>query len=105
MSGMGSRWAVGMLLAGIWVFGSGASVDGVREAREWQRAGDMARLFGQDAQAHHFYDKVATTFPGTVHGTYCAKRARATWGRLRAPDRSIALGDNSIVELIDFLNW
>lgn len=102
---MKPRWIVGMLLAGIWTFGVGASVDGVREAREWQRAGDVARLFGQDAVAYHFYDKVATTFPGTVHGRFCAKRARAMWKHLRAPDRTSALGDSTIVEAIDFFNW
>lgn len=102
---MRSRWIVGMLLAGIWAFGMGASVDGVREAREWQHAGDVAHLFGQDVAAYHFYDKVATTFPGTIHGRFCAKRARATWKRLRRPDRTSALGYNTLVEAIDFFNW
>jgi hypothetical protein len=102
---MKPRWMTGLLLAGIWAFGSGASMDGVREAREWQHAGDVARLFGQDVVAYHFYDKVATTFPGTRHGRFCAKRARATWGQLRALDRTSALGEGTLAEAIDFFSW
>ena len=102
---MRSRRLGGWMLIAVWFFATGASVDGVREAREWQHAGDVARLFEQDAVAHQFYSKTAETFPGTTHGRYCRKRARSMWGKLRKIDRTSALGDCTVAEMIDFLTW
>lgn len=103
---MRSRGMTGILLAGAVLLATGASsIDGIREAREWQHAGDMARLFNQPVVAYHFYHKVATTFPGTHHGRYCASRARAMRKKLRGTNRTLQQSDSLLVEFFDFFNW
>lgn len=101
---MRSRWMAGLLLMGVVVLSMGASTDGIREAREWQHAGDMALLLNQQGVAYHFYHKVAATFPGTHHGRYCASRARAMRKKLRGTDRTLQQSRSLVVEFFDFFN-
>lgn len=104
---MRSRRGTAVLLAGIWAFGTGASVDGVRDARRWQHAADLAAAIGDPEIAYAFYEKTARTFPDTRHGQLAASRGRAMKGRLKAPARSPASegADFWVGELFDFLTW
>ncbi|MBI3333126.1 MAG: hypothetical protein HYZ93_03445 [Candidatus Omnitrophica bacterium] len=104
---MRSRWRIGMLLAGLMLLGTGASLDGVRQAREWQYWGDVALANGRVAEANIFYGKVAETFPDSPHGRRAAGLFQKTQADLLTPEPSPASEDCASVkaELIDFLTW
>lgn len=104
---MRSRWITWGLLLGVFALGTGASVDGVQQAREWQHAGDIARAKQQWDAAHVFYSKVAETFPDTQHGRVAARRVRQMRAQMVAPDRSPASEDplSWVGEFLDFLLW
>ena len=104
---MRARWMTGIGLAGILLFCTGASVEGVRQVREWQWAGDLALANGQPMEAYAFYRKIAETFPETSDGRWAGKRARALIGRISKPTRSPASEDPCVwvEELVDFFVW
>lgn len=104
---MRSSWLRGLWLAGVMLFGTGASVEGVKEARHWQFEGDIARAHGQWEMAYLGYAKIAETFPGTPHGERAAKRARTIANRMRGPARSLADEDPAawLWEFFDFVLW
>ena len=100
------RWTA-VLLAGIWTLGTGASVDGVREARRLQHAADLAAAIQDPEIAYTFYEKAALAFPDTRHGQLAASRGQAMKGILKAPARSPTSEDPAswVGELFDFLTW
>lgn len=109
---MRSRWIAAvftglLFFVGMAVFSPSlsADVEGVREAREWLYAGDMARTFRQPVVAYQMYETVADTFPETIHGKVAAKRARAMRATLRRPLRPPTSDDGALVELIDLFLW
>ena len=104
---MRSNWSALGLLAGIVMLGTGASPQGVVQAREWQREGDLASAGGLYEVAYVAYEKVAKTFPGTRHGRYAASRARAMQAALRQPARSPASEDARCwsADVVDFFLW
>lgn len=95
------------LLLGVFALGTGASTEGVQQAREWQQAGDVARAGKMWDAAHQFYSRIAETFPDTRHGRVAARRARQMRANLLAPDRSPASADpmSWLGEVIDFVIW
>lgn len=96
-----------ILLGGLMILGTGASRDGLWQARQWQHAGDVALAGGQLFEANVFYGRVAETFPGTRHGRRAAGLFRQTQARLAAPARPSA-SENAcswIGEMIDFVTW
>ena len=104
---MKPRWGIGILLVGVLFFGTGASTEGIRQAREWQQAADLATANGQPEEAYYFYKRLADTFPGTPHGRVGAKRAQAVRCQLLWPDRSPASENpcSLVGEFVDFLVW
>ena len=104
---MRSRGMIGVLLIGAFVFCTGASVNGVRQARDWQYAGDLALANGQPVEAYFFHSKVAETFPGTPHARRAEKWTRTLNARLLRPIRSPASEDEGTwaEEIFDFLIW
>lgn len=104
---MRSRWITGVLLMGAVALGTGASTEGVRQAREWQHHGDSARAGRMWDAAHLFYNKVAKTFPDTPHGRVAARRVRQMRAQMVSPARSPASDDPLawLGELVDFLLW
>jgi hypothetical protein len=96
-----------MLLVGALTFATGASIDGIRQAREWQYAGDIAMALDQPLVAHVFYEKVAKTFPNTTHGQLAQERLREIRALLREPAVSPAHEPPGTWEkdLTDFLTW
>ena len=104
---MRSAWVKGMLLAGVALLGTGASVEGIKEARQWQYQGDLARAHGQWEMAYLAYRQIADTFPNTRHGKLAAKRARVLEKRMRRIERSPAEEDAGywVSEIFDFLLW
>lgn len=104
---MRSRWMSGMLLVGALVFCTGASVNGVRQARNWQHAGDLALANGQPVEAIFFYNKITETFPGTPHARRAQKWTKTLNARLARPVRSSGSEDPGTwtEELFDFLIW
>lgn len=104
---MRSRWMNGALLVGVLTFATGAAVDGIREAREWQYAGDIATALDQPLVASVFYEKVAKTFPNTTHGRLAQERLREIRALLREPAVSPVQEPPGTwkKELRDFLTW
>ena len=111
---------VGGWLAAVLVFGTGASVegpaikevpsnrlDGIRQAREWQYAGDIAMAQKQPLVAHLFYEKVVKAFPGTPHGRLAEQRLQEIRETLREPETSPAQEPPGTwkKELKGFLTW
>ena len=96
-----------LLLMGALVFCTGASVSGVRQARDWQYAGDLALATGRPVEAYFFHSKVAETFPGTPHARRAEKWTRTLNARLVRPVRSPASEDAGtwVEEFFDFLIW
>ncbi len=96
-----------VLLTAAWIFNTGASLEGVREVREWKHAGDLASALNQPLVAYPFYERVAKALPGTRHGNLAAGRARTTRGKLLAPPAQPTSEDPStfIGEVLDFLIW
>ncbi len=104
---MRSRWGTAVLLTGILFFGTGASVEGIRQARQWKLAAEVAEANGQLVEAHIFYRRLAETFPKTPHGRLGACRAKSVNERLLWPERSPAAETPSgwLGELIDLVTW
>lgn len=102
---MSSRWVAGVLLLGAFALGTGASVEGVQRAREWQRAGDLAAAGKMWDAAYQIYTKIAETFPDTRHGQTAARRAREMRAKMLSPARSSAREDpfSWIGEALDFV--
>lgn len=100
-------WMRGLLLAGVAVLGTGASVEGVKEARQWKFEGDIARTHGQWEAAYLAYARIAEAFPDTRHGRAAAKRARAIEAKMSSPARSPADENPAswLGEFFDFLLW
>lgn len=100
-------WLTGGLLLGLWAFSTGASVEGVQQAREWQRAGDIAQAGHLWAVAYQHYDRIARAFPGTPHGRVASRRAYKMMRYLASPDRSPAAEDpgSLLEEFFNFLLW
>ncbi len=101
-----NRW-VWMGLAAVLMLGTGASTEGVQQARLWQWEGDVALAGQQWDVAYSSYMKIATAFPDTRHGRRAAARARSIRARMLSPDRSPASENpfSWIGELIDFVTW
>ncbi len=104
---MRSRKMMWLLLGGLMLFGTGAAVDGVREARDWQWAADLARANHQPLEAYCYYVRTAQAFPDTPHGRLAAKRAERIHRELLKPQQSPAAETpcNWGEELVDFLTW
>lgn len=104
MRSQGMMW---MALSGALVFCTGASVSGVRQARDWQHAGDLAVANDQPLEAAVFYRKITQTFPGTSHARRAQKWNRTLNKRLARPVRSPASEDPGrwVEELFNFLTW
>ena len=104
---MRSRWISGVLLVGVFTFATGATMDGIREAREWQYAGDIAMAKNQPLVASIFYEKVAKIFPNTAHGRLAQERLSQIRALLREPAVSPAHEPPGTweKELTDFLTW
>lgn len=104
---MRTQWMTGILLMGALVFCTGASVDGIRQAREWQWAGDLAVANGHPVEAYYFYQKIADTFPGTPHGRRAEKWTKTMNTRALRPVRSPASEDPGswVEEVLDFVSW
>ncbi len=104
---MRSRWITGMLLVGTVACASGATVDGIQKAREWQHAGDIAMALDQPLVAAVFYEKVAKTFPGTAHGRLAEEQLSQIRKTVKEPAVSPAHEPPGIWEkdLTDFLTW
>ena len=95
------------LLLGVFALGTGASTDGVQQARDWQYYADTARAGKLWGPAYAFYAKIAETFPDTRHGRIAARRARQMRAQMAAADRSPASEDpiSWLEEAIDFVVW
>ena len=104
---MRSRWMMLGGLMGICLFGTGASVEGIREARDWQRVADMALIGDRSEEAYCFYARIAETFPGTPHGRAAAKWAKGAKSQLLWPAHSPSRENlcSWTNELIDFFTW
>ena len=102
---MRSRWIVGVLLLGAAVLGTGASTQGLDQAREWQHAGDVAEAGKMWDVAYAFYRKIAETFPDTRHGRTAARRAREMRVKMLAPARPSGREDpfSWVGEVLDFV--
>ena len=102
---MRSHWVTLVLLLGAFTLGTGASIDGVQSAREWQHAGNLAEAGKMWDAAYQFYAKVAETFPDTRHGRVAAARAREMRAKMLAPARCPGKGDavSWFDELLDFV--
>ncbi len=96
-----------VLLMGALVFCTGASVKGIRQARDWQYAGDLAVANKQPVEAYFFNSKIAETLPGTPHARRAQKWTRTLSTRLARPIRSPASEDagTGMEEFFDFLWW
>lgn len=101
---MRSRLWVCALLMGLMGLGTGASVEGVHQAEEWQQAGDLALHNDSLAIGSVYYTKVIETFPGTPHSKMAAWRGDYCQYRLRHPNH-IPPGENWWAELYDTLTW
>ena len=104
---MGSKWMIGLLLAGLVGLGTGASMEGIGQARQWQRQADLAMAVGQWDAAYVFYRRIAEAFPESRHGRRAAGRARVLRERMLRPDRSPGEESPTVwtAELADFLTW
>lgn len=104
---MRSTWMTLACLAGVVIFATGASVEGVQEARRLQRYGDIPTALGQPDAATVYYRRIAEVFPDSPHGRYAASRSRRMRSTLLRPQRGP--GEESgaawVGELIDFLTW
>lgn len=94
-------------LAAVLLLGTGASPEGVGQAREWQRQGDLASAGHQWDIAYAAYVQIAETFPNTTHGRVAAARARRMRAAMLSPERSSSSEDlgSWIEEFFDFLIW
>ena len=104
---MRSDIVIGGLLLAVVGLATGASLEGVQQARSWQRRGDIARANQQWDAAYAFYTRAAETFPGTPHGRVARARAREARAYLLRPQRpsSNETPASWVGELIDFLTW
>ena len=104
---MRSGWLTGFCLMGVALVGTGASLDGIEQARRWQYQADLALAVGQREVAYSYYQRIAEVFPDTEHGRLAARRARALRRGLLWPDRSPTSEDPGswFAEWVDFLVW
>lgn len=102
MRSKGVTWG---LLIGIVLLGTGASMDGLREARDWQYAGDIAAANGQPMVAYGFYEKSAHFFAGTPHGEWAAQQAMQMKEILKQPAISPGEDEPWTVEFLDHFTW
>ncbi len=104
---MRSTWMTWASLLGLVIFATGASVEGLQEARRWQRYGDIPTALGQWDAAYVYYRRIAELFPDTARGRYAASRSRRMRSKLLRPERGP--GEESgaawVGEFIDFLTW
>lgn len=68
----------------------GDTVAGVRQARDWQHAGDIALAKGDLEIAYTFYQKVAEVFPRTPHGRMAQLQMAMLTDKLRQAQESPA---------------
>ncbi len=95
-----------MLLMGALIFCTGASVNGIRQARDWKWYGDVALANGQPVEAYYFYRKMASTFHGTPYARQAKRWTRPLNKQLLNPARSPAKDPHPWTgELVDFLTW
>ncbi len=95
------------LLLGALALGTGASTEGVQQARDWQYQADVARAGKMWDAAYQFYARIAETFPDTRHGRVAARRARQMRAQMVAGDRPPSSEDpvSFIGEIVDFVVW
>ena len=101
---MRAQWMTLGLLAGLLICGTGASVEGVRQAEEWQRTGDLALMNHQWEEGYIFYSKNVETFPRTRHGRLAAFRGNYVRGKLSNPSQ-MSIHEDWLGELYDILTW
>ncbi len=77
----------------------------IEEARYWQLAGDMALLNEQPQIAYPFYQRLANTFPGTLHGRVAAHRGNVALREMKADASRIPPGEDIKKEIYDILTW
>lgn len=104
---MRSIWMTWASLLGLVIFATGASVEGVQEARRWQRYADNPIALEQWDASYVYYRRIAEVFPDTTHGRYAASRSRRMRGILLRPQRGSGeeTGAAWMGEFIDFLTW
>ncbi len=102
---MRSPWITLGLLLGMVMLATGASMDGVREARDWQYAADVAAAMGQPMVAYRFYEKSARVFAGTPHGEWAAQQAMKMKEILEQPAVSPGEDEPWTVEFLDHFSW
>ena len=100
-------WMQVGLLAAAWLLASGASPEGVEQARRWQYQGDLAQAGGLDEIAYVSYERIHRTFPGTRHGNLAADRMRNLRSQMAWPRQSPAQENPGswTSEVFDFLVW
>ncbi len=102
---MHTRLTIGGLLLCLVFLGTGASVRGISQANQWQRAGDTALVMRQPEIAYLFYTKVVETFPKTPHSKVAAARGNQCVYWLRLPGGRVPSGEDLLHELYDTLTW
>lgn len=104
---MYSRVITLSLLLGVLTLGTGASPEGVQQARDWQSQADVARAGKMWDAAYQYYAQMAETFPGTRYGRLGARRARQMRAQMVTPARSPASEDPGmwLEEIVDFFVW
>ena len=104
---MRTSWVTLGLLVGIVMLGTGASPEGVAQAREWKREGDLASAGGLYEVAYVAYSRIAQTFPNTQYGRVAAIRASEIQDKLLTPQPSPASDEPGRwrQELVDFFLW
>ena len=96
-----------MMLAGLLLVGTGASIEGVERAREWQWNGDVISAGGMWEYAYLYYRRNAETFSDTEHGKVSRARARTARHRALTPEHSPAIETPASwwQEMLDFITW
>lgn len=104
---MHSRLITWVLLLGLVVLGTGASVQAVVHARDLQRIGDVAMGLKQWDVAYIYYSLLAEQFPGTPHGRMAEWRLKTVREKLAHPARPPYMSHPASWgrELFDHLTW
>ena len=104
---MHSRLITWVLLLGLVVLGTGASVQGMVAARDLQRTGDIAMGLQQWDVAYSYYTLLAERFPGTPHGRMAELRLKTVRGKLAHPAKPHHMEHPAswLSELFDHLTW
>ncbi len=107
---MHSRWITWVLLLGLMVLGTGASmhsVHSVQQARDLQWAGDLAMALEQWEVAYSFYKEMADTFPNTPHGRVAEYRLGILRGKMTNPARPPQMEHPAswLSEVFEVLTW